>query len=94
MTRVERDKICVSCVQHKKDDRYGIICGLTDNYANFQDTCKDYLKKPTTIKPPNTKTETKITKRKKKSFGSVIGSGVAIYIIFKIVLAIIKALNR
>jgi uncharacterized RDD family membrane protein YckC len=43
MTRQERLKFCKICVNQKFDLKQGIICGLTDAPATFENECPDFL---------------------------------------------------
>ncbi|MCB0448168.1 MAG: hypothetical protein KDD03_11800 [Gelidibacter sp.] len=96
MTKEQRDKVCITCKNHINDDRYGMLCGLTNNIANFQDSCRDYSKIAVanqTFHQPTQLFET-VKPKKKKGLGSLIGTGIAVWIIFKIVLFIIKMANN
>jgi len=42
MTRTEHLKFCSICINQKDDMRKGIICGLTDQIADFEDTCGSF----------------------------------------------------
>jgi len=42
MTRTEHLRFCGICVNQKDDMRKGIICGLTDQIADFEDTCSSF----------------------------------------------------
>lgn len=42
MTREERVKICETCKHCQKDIERGILCGLTNEYADFDDKCHLY----------------------------------------------------
>ena len=42
MTRAERVKICETCKHCQKDIERGILCGLTNEYADFDDKCHLY----------------------------------------------------
>ena len=42
MTRTEHLKFCSICINQKDDMRRGIICGLTDQIADFEDTCSSF----------------------------------------------------
>ena len=42
MTRAERVKICETCKHYQKDIERGILCGLTNEYADFDDKCHLY----------------------------------------------------
>lgn len=42
MTREERVKICETCKHCQKDIERGILCGLTNEYADFDDKCQLY----------------------------------------------------
>lgn len=43
MTIEERLKYCRTCKNRKRDMNKGLICSLTDNTANFENICEDYL---------------------------------------------------
>jgi len=43
MERSEQLLFCEKCINRKMDLKRGIICGLTDNYADFNNECDDYL---------------------------------------------------
>ena len=91
MTKEERIKICKKCSNHILDERYGILCGLSNNFANFQDSCKDFNAMKTSA-PIIERSVYK--KKKKKNFGSVIGTGVLLWIIFKILLKVFKGFSE
>jgi len=42
MTRKEQLFFCKKCIHRKNDIQKGIICGLTDESANFTDKCSDF----------------------------------------------------
>ena len=42
MTRTEHLKFCSICVNQKDDMRKGIICGLTNQIADFEETCSSF----------------------------------------------------
>jgi len=42
MTRIEHLKFCSICIHQKDDMRRGIICGLTDQIADFEDSCGSF----------------------------------------------------
>jgi len=42
MTRTEHLKFCSICINQKDDMRKGIICGLTEQIADFEDTCGSF----------------------------------------------------
>lgn len=42
MTRTEHLKLCSICVNQKDDMRKGIICGLTNQIADFEETCNSF----------------------------------------------------
>ena len=42
MTRAERVKICETCKHCQKDIERGFLCGLTNEYADFDDKCHLY----------------------------------------------------
>jgi len=42
MTRTEHLKLCSICVNQKDDMRKGIICELTNQIADFEDTCGSF----------------------------------------------------
>lgn len=37
-----RLKFCKKCINRKEDDRFGMLCGLTDQKPSFKYTCKDF----------------------------------------------------
>ncbi|WP_055447306.1 hypothetical protein [Lacinutrix mariniflava] len=39
-----RLKYCNKCINKKVDDRFGILCGLTNQKPHFKYTCKDFVK--------------------------------------------------
>ncbi len=43
MTREEHLKFCKFCENRKFDKMQGIICGLTDKPADFEEECSSYL---------------------------------------------------
>lgn len=51
MTREEQVAFCKQCTNRKFDQQQGVICGLTNEKATFQDTCPDY-NHDETYKPP------------------------------------------
>ncbi len=94
MERSKRDKICKTCSHNKMDTRYGILCGLTDNLANFETTCRNYNEAKnldTVIKHRPLK---EVKPKGKKGIGSVIGGGFVIWIIFKMVLKVIRSFSE
>lgn len=92
MTKDQRDIICKSCQHYTVDDRYGIICGLTNNIANFQDTCRTYKKRASALVLPKSPKPV-VAKKKKKSTASWILNAVWIWFLFKAIMFILKALN-
>lgn len=50
LTRQEYVAICETCVKHKGDFKRGIVCSLTDDYANFDTTCPHYEKDELAVK--------------------------------------------
>jgi len=50
MTRTEHLKFCSICINQKDDMRKGIICGLTDQIADFEDTCGSFAEDSEIIK--------------------------------------------
>jgi len=42
MTRTEHLKFCSICINQKDGMRKGIICGLTNQIANFEDLCNSF----------------------------------------------------
>lgn len=93
MTKVERDKICKTCKNQITDDRFGILCGLTKNIPNFQDTCKDYDKVVTA--PVFVNESRSIYKKKdKRGVKSFLGAGISLWLIFKLIMLLIKFFNR
>jgi len=102
MTRDARDKICLSCHHHTFEERYGVLCGLTSNFANFQGTCRDFNKKKIEDKPSEILGEEKKVRpifktskeKKKKGFGSILGKGIGLWIIIKIIFTIIRSITE
>ncbi len=43
MTRSERLELCKTCINRKLDLKRGLICKLTDDYADFEETCEEYI---------------------------------------------------
>jgi hypothetical protein len=43
MTREEQLKFCSVCKNRKMDMRQGMLCGLTDAKADFEDKCENYV---------------------------------------------------
>ncbi len=46
MTREETIKICKSCINSNTELKRGMICGITNELANFDKTCISYEKNP------------------------------------------------
>ena len=46
MTRKEQIVFCKMCEHQKKDLDRGIICGLTNKLADFQDSCNSFIENP------------------------------------------------
>jgi len=92
MTKDKRDKICKTCKNHIIDDRYGILCGLTNNIPNFIDKCKDYNEN---VKSPIFKPVSRSVRKKKEKSGfkSVLGAGISLWLLFKLVMLLIKFLK-
>jgi len=42
LTREEHLKFCKICTHQKFDSKQGIVCGLTNRIADFQENCKDF----------------------------------------------------
>jgi len=90
-------EFCTKCI-HKKDHvRYGVICGLTNNYPVFSETCDDYSKSSKRTQSlvkegnhPEFSVKTKAKTKSKSKTGSYLGKGILIYILFKIALKIAK----
>ena len=49
MNRIEHLKFCSICIHQKDDMRKGIICELTNQIADFEDTCNSYALDPEII---------------------------------------------
>ena len=88
---------CNNCIHKKDNERYGVLCGLTDNYPSFSETCSHYSK-VSSISKGTSKTENqskfepftgKRAKNKSKT-GSFLGKGILIYILIKIALKVFK----
>ena len=97
MTKEERNKICKSCTNHIIDDRYGVMCSLTNNFAHFDLKCKDFNKKQSlefNYETPSKSNSVFSKKKEKRGFSSLIGGGVALWIIFKILMKIFKSFSE
>lgn len=100
MTREERDKICLSCKHHTFEERYGVLCGLTENYANYKDSCKDFSRKISVYNNTEENQETPIfntpksKEKKDKGFGALLGKGMVLFIIFKIIMKVVKSISE
>lgn len=42
MTREKRLEYCSICLNRKMNLQKGLLCGLTDDYAKFEDSCADF----------------------------------------------------
>jgi hypothetical protein len=42
MTRDEQLEFCKKCTNRKMDFQKGLVCGLTNEKADFEDTCPDF----------------------------------------------------
>lgn len=42
MEREEQLKFCRACLNKTFDAKYGVICGLTNDFPRFENTCPDY----------------------------------------------------
>jgi len=49
MTRIEHLNFCSICIHQKDDMRKGILCGLTDRIADFEDHCDSFTEDPDII---------------------------------------------
>jgi uncharacterized RDD family membrane protein YckC len=49
MTRTEHLNFCSICIHQKDGMRKGIICGLTDQIADFEDTCDSFAEDPEVV---------------------------------------------
>ena len=49
MTRTEQLKFCSICIHQKDEMRKGIICGLTEQVADFEDSCNSFAENPEII---------------------------------------------
>ena len=43
MTREERLKLCEMCAHCKRDIQRGMVCGLTNEYADFEGDCPQFV---------------------------------------------------
>ncbi len=93
MTKNERDKICKTCKHHIVDERYGILCGLTNNLPNFQDKCR-YFTKNTNAPVFKSTTRTIYKKRERKGFKTVLGAGITLFLLFKLLMLLIKFFSK
>lgn len=65
MTREEYVKICETCKHCQKDIEQGILCGLTNKHADFDDTC--YLYEPSNEQQAKTRAKQTIDRMKESS---------------------------
>ncbi len=88
LSREERLEFCTRCTHRKETKRYGTICGLTDNYPHFSETCEHFVKeasfKPQEHPFKGVNYPGKKELARKKSKFSLIKIAFIIYIIFKI----------
>lgn len=68
MTRDERVKVCETCKYCQKDIERGILCGLTNGYADFDDKC--HLYEPSEIQQVKTRVRRIIARMKESSKSS------------------------
>lgn len=94
MTKNERDKICKTCKNHIIDERYGILCGLTKNIPNFQDKCKDFKKVIIDTPIFESSSRSIYKKKERKGYKSFLGAGISLFLIFKLIMLIIKFLKE
>ena len=78
MTREERIKVCETCKHCQKDNERGILCGLTNEYADFEDKC--HLYEPSNKQQAKTRARRIITRMKESSKSSGKGLSVNEYI--------------
>jgi len=88
-------KFCTICIHKKDNDRYGTLCGLTDNYPTFSETCNDFSKisavaNSNSEKQKNFESFSPRESKKKSKTGSFIGKGILIYILLKIAFKVFK----
>lgn len=97
ITKEEQLKYCNACIHKKDHDRYGVLCGLTDNYPTFSETC-EHFSKVSSFSLGDSKAENKPKfnpftdkkAKKKTKTGSFLGKGILIYILIKIALKVFK----
>jgi len=46
MTREQHLAFCRNCKNRKFDNEQGLLCGLTDQLADFENECPDYILDP------------------------------------------------
>jgi hypothetical protein len=93
LTREERLEYCNRCIHKKVSERYGTICGLTDNYPHFSEKC-DSFQKETQFSFDSIQDMTTTAKLGRKKIDSKKGSwvvkGTIIYIVVKILIKLFK----
>lgn len=65
MTREERIKVCETCKHCQMDIERGILCGFTNEYADFDDTC--HLYEPSNEQQAKTRAKQTIDRMKESS---------------------------
>ena len=102
LSKEDRLKFCNQCVHKMESKRYGTLCGLTENYPHFQYKCDHFKKSGTSFMQSAEKKDADarfdfpkqlFSKTSKKSKGSLVGKGVLLYILFKIVMRVLREFN-
>ena len=53
MKREDQVKICSNCTLRKMNFKRGLLCGLTDEFADFEDSCPDFIKEERIVQKEN-----------------------------------------
>lgn len=93
MTNQERIEICKTCRNHYNDERYGIMCGVTNNLPHFEDSCRHYSKAAIrqvqqTAAPRSNRSSRKVNRKKSKV--SIFWIFFVIWIIYKVIRAVAR----
>ncbi len=66
MTRQEHLAFCSVCLNRSFDPKFGIVCGLTKEVANFESSCSDYAEDSSEKALEDAKVEEKKSEKKGK----------------------------
>ena len=90
ISREERLAYCNQCIHKKESRRYGTLCGLTDNYPHFMNTCDSFTKEASSLSQKsfgdfiNTSQKKKTTPKKKSVFTILFIAYIVIRLLYKL----------